>query len=46
MLGGCLARRDDSEAGVKTIWLGPERVVDFAMLNKIRSNATCDWSCV
>jgi hypothetical protein len=30
MLGGFLARRGDGEPGVKTIWLGLQRVVDFA----------------
>jgi hypothetical protein len=30
MLGGFLARRGDGESGVKTIWLGLQRVVDFA----------------
>ena len=29
-LGGFLARRGDGEPGVKTIWLGLQRVVDFA----------------
>jgi hypothetical protein len=30
MLGGFLARKDDGEPGVKTIWIGLQRVVDFA----------------
>ena len=30
MLGGFLARKHDGEPGVKTIWLGLQRVVDFA----------------
>lgn len=30
MLGGFLARKHDAEPGVKTIWLGLQRVVDFA----------------
>ena len=30
MLGGFLARKGDGEHGVKTIWLGLQRVVDFA----------------
>jgi hypothetical protein len=30
MLGGFLARKGDGEPGVKTIWLGLQRVVDFA----------------
>lgn len=29
-LGGFLARRGDGEPGVKTIWLGLQRIVDFA----------------
>ena len=30
MLGGFLGRKGDGEPGVKTIWLGLQRVVDFA----------------
>jgi hypothetical protein len=30
MLGGFLARKRDGEPGVKTIWLGLQRVMDFA----------------
>lgn len=30
MLGGFLARKGDAEPGVKTIWLGLQRVMDFA----------------
>ena len=30
MLGGFLARKGDGEPGVKTIWIGLQRVVDFA----------------
>jgi hypothetical protein len=30
MLGGFLARKGDGEPGVKTIWLGLQRVIDFA----------------
>jgi Transposase Tn5 dimerisation domain len=29
-LGGFLARKNDGEPGVKTIWLGMQRVIDFA----------------
>lgn len=29
-LGGFLARKGDGEPGVKTIWLGLQRVMDFA----------------
>jgi len=28
-LGGFLARKGDGEPGVKTIWLGMQRVIDF-----------------
>jgi hypothetical protein len=30
MLGGFLARKGDVEPGVKTLWLGLQRVMDFA----------------
>jgi len=30
MLGGFLARKGDGEPGVKTIWLGLQRVMDAA----------------
>lgn len=30
MLGGFLARKADGEPGVKTVWLGLQRVMDFA----------------
>ncbi len=30
MLGGFLARKGDGEPGVKTIWIGLQRIVDFA----------------
>jgi hypothetical protein len=30
MLGGFLARKGDGEPGVQTIWLGMQRVMDFA----------------
>ena len=30
MLGGFLARKGDGEPGVNTIWIGLQRVVDFA----------------
>lgn len=30
MLGGFLARKGDGEPGVQTIWLGLQRVMDFA----------------
>jgi Transposase Tn5 dimerisation domain len=29
-LGGFLARKSDGEPGVKTIWLGMQRVINFA----------------
>ena len=30
MLGGFLARKGDGEPGVKTVWQGLQRVMDFA----------------
>ena len=30
MLGGFLARKGDGEPGVKTIWIGLQRIMDFA----------------
>lgn len=30
MPGGFLARKGDGEPGVKTLWLGIQRVMDFA----------------
>ena len=30
MLGGLLARRGDGEPGVKTLWIGLQRVMNFA----------------
>ena len=30
MLGGFLARQGDGEPGVKTLWIGLQRVTDFA----------------
>ena len=29
-LGGFLARKGDGEPGVKTVWLGMQRIIDFA----------------
>lgn len=29
-LGGFLARKGDGESGAKTIWLGLQRIADFA----------------
>ena len=44
-LGGFLARKGDGEPGVKTIWLGMQRVIDFAAGVKYSRNyqelATC-----
>ncbi|TAN51985.1 MAG: IS4 family transposase, partial [Methylococcaceae bacterium] len=45
MLGGFLARKGDGEPGVKTLWLGLQRVMDFAMglqfAREIQEEASC-----
>lgn len=45
MLGGFLARKGDGEPGAKTIWLGLQRVMDFAagirFLRDSDTAATC-----
>lgn len=41
-LGGFLARKGDGEPGVKTIWIGLQRVTDFvAGLRFMRDSASC-----
>ena len=41
MLGGFLARKGDGEPGVKTIWIGLQRVMDFAAgVRFMRDSAT------
>lgn len=39
MLGGFLARKGDGEPGVKTIWLGLQRVVDFTAVIRFAREA-------
>lgn len=45
MLGGFLGRKGDGEPGVKTLWLGLQRVMDFAMglqfAREIQEQASC-----
>lgn len=38
-LGGFLGRKGDGEPGVKTIWLGLQRVMDFAAWIKFAREA-------
>ena len=38
-LGGFLGRKGDSEPGVKTIWLGLQRLMDFAAGIKLAREA-------
>ena len=46
MLGGFLARKGDGEPGVKTIWIGLQRVVDFAAGVRFMRESTASASCV
>jgi hypothetical protein len=46
MLGGFLARKRDGEPGVKTIWLGLQRVTDFAAGGQVCSTGPDGMSCV
>lgn len=46
MLGGFLARKADGEPGVKTIWLGLQRVMDFAAGVRFMREAASAGSCV
>lgn len=46
MLGGFLARKGDGEPGVKTIWLGLQRVLDFATGMRFIRDAEEVQSCV
>ena len=45
MLGGFLARKGDGEPGVQTIWLGMQRLMDFASgvryMRESHTNETC-----
>ena len=44
-LGGFLARKGDGEPGVKTIWLGMQRIIDFAagvrFSRELQAQGTC-----
>jgi hypothetical protein len=47
MLGGFLARKGDGEPGVKTLWIGLQRVMDFATgVRFMRSILGEAWLCV
>ncbi len=45
-LGGFLGRKGDGEPGVKTIWLGRQRVMDFAAGIKFASRGAWGMTCV
>jgi hypothetical protein len=45
-LGGFLARTGDGEPGVKTIWLGMQRILDFAAGAKFSCELHAAGSCV
>lgn len=46
MLGGFLARKGDGEPGVKTIWLGLQRIADFAAGVRFMRESEAAGSCV
>jgi len=46
MLGGFLTRRGDGEPGVKKIWLGLQRVIDFAAGVRFMRSEQNEVSCV
>ena len=46
MLGGFLARKGDGEPGVKTIWIGQQRVMDFAAGVRFMRDSGDGVSCV
>ncbi|PTT77216.1 IS4 family transposase [Pelomonas sp. HMWF004] len=46
MLGGFLARKGDGEPGVKTLWLGLQRVTDFASGVRFMRDSTGAETCV
>ena len=46
MLGGFLARKGDGEPGVQTIWLGMQRLMDFASGVRYRRESHTDETCV
>ena len=45
-LGGFLARTGDGEPGVKTIWLGMQRILDFAAGVRFSRELQAAGSCV
>ena len=45
-LGGFLARKGDGEPGVKTLWIGLQRVMDFAAGVRFMREDSADRSCV
>ena len=45
-LGGFLARKGDGEPGVKTIWLGMQRILDFAAGIRFSRELQAAGSCV
>ena len=46
MLGGFLARKGDGEPGVKTIWIGLQRIMDFAAGVRFMRDSGDTASCV
>lgn len=46
MLGGFLARKGDGEPGVKTLWIGLQRVMDFAAGVRFMRDSADSVSCV
>jgi hypothetical protein len=46
MLGGFLARKGDGEPGVKTIWIGLQRVTDCATGLRFMREPGIDETCV
>ena len=45
-LGGFLARTGDGEPGVKTIWLGMQRILDFAVGIRFSRELQAQGTCV
>lgn len=45
-LGGFLARKGDGEPGVKTIWMGMQRIIDFAAGIRFSRELLAQGSCV
>ena len=45
-LGGFLARKGDGEPGVKTLWIGLQRVMDFAAGVRFTRQDSAQTSCV